>query len=90
MQLKLKGSKVANVIGIGDKHDLSIEWFITNTDYPVYVIKRVGDRFEISGAEEIEEKKNEKPRKTNEKKQANKPKPRGTNGKRVKTGKSRK
>lgn len=51
MQLDLKRARIANKISVGDEHDLSIEWVMTHTDYPVYVIERIGERFRIMGAE---------------------------------------
>lgn len=51
MKLTIKAGKIANRVSVGDLHDLSIEWFITHTGFPFYVIERVGDRFKINGAE---------------------------------------
>ena len=47
-------TKIANRISIGDKHDFSIEWFMTHTPYPIYEIERVGERYRITGKEKGE------------------------------------
>jgi len=62
-------TKIANRISIGDKHDFSIEWFMTHTPYPIYEIERVGERYRITGKEreEVDGRKEEETRPTGEK-----------------------